>query len=75
MVYKIINNKVQAQIIRQGLRNEDEGMVQVLEGLATGTNLISAKLEGVKPGSKVSLPNAAGNPAALTIVTTQQVKG
>ena len=72
VVYKIINNEVQAQIIRQGLRNEDEGMVQVLEGLATGTNLISAKLEGVKPGSKVSLPKAAGNPAALV---TPSVKG
>ncbi|CAN5842674.1 nodulation protein NolF [soil metagenome] len=75
VVYKIINNEVQAQLIRQGLRNEDEGMVQVLEGLTTGTNLISAKLEGVKPGSKVSLPKAAGNPAALTVVTTPQVKG
>ncbi len=74
VVYKIINNEVQAQLIRQGLRNEDEGMVQVLEGLTTGTNLISAKLEGVKPGSKVSLPKAAGSPAASAIPATLPLK-
>ena len=58
VVYKIVNNVVQAQAIKLGLRNEDEGMVQVLEGLDAGTNVILAKLDGVKPGSKVSLPKA-----------------
>lgn len=64
ITYKIVNNEVQIQAIKLGLRNEDEGLVQVMEGLAGGVNVISAKLDGVKPGSKVSLPKTVGSAAA-----------
>lgn len=64
VVYKIVNNEVQAQAIKLGLRNEDEGMVQVLEGLDVGANVILAKLDGVKPGSKVSMPKTTSSTAS-----------
>lgn len=70
IVYKVINNQIQQQSVKLGLRNEDEGIVQVLEGLEAGTNVISAKLDELKPGSKVTMPKsgagqgAAGSPAA-----------
>jgi ribosomal protein L2 len=38
-----------------GLRNDNEGVVQVREGLAAGATVLAAKLDGVKPGSKVKL--------------------
>ncbi|MFZ6749463.1 efflux RND transporter periplasmic adaptor subunit [Undibacterium sp. Ren11W] len=56
VVYKLVNNVVQVQAVSLGVRNEDEGVVQVLEGLDPGAIVISAKLDGIKPGSKVSLP-------------------
>jgi membrane fusion protein (multidrug efflux system) len=69
VVYKIEGNKVVAQPVRLGLRNEDEGMAEVTEGLARGASVIVTRLEGVKPGSKVKVagsaqpapPPAAGN--------------
>jgi RND family efflux transporter MFP subunit len=56
VVYRIDNNKVVAQPVRLGLRNEDEGMVEVLDGLAPGSTVVAVKLDGIKPGSKVKLP-------------------
>ncbi|WLI88326.1 efflux RND transporter periplasmic adaptor subunit [Massilia sp. R2A-15] len=53
VVYKIEGNKVLAQPVTVGMRNEDEGMAQVTSGLAQGASVIVAKLDGVKPGSKV----------------------
>ncbi|MES2071832.1 MAG: efflux RND transporter periplasmic adaptor subunit [Pseudomonadota bacterium] len=65
IVYKIVDNQVQQQAVKLGLRNEDEGVVQVLQGLDAGANVISAKLDDVKPGSKVSMPKlSAAAPAA-----------
>lgn len=66
IIYKIVNNEVQVQKVKLGLRNEDEGLVQVLEGLSAGVNVISTKLDGVKPGNKVSLPKTVGSTAAST---------
>jgi RND family efflux transporter MFP subunit len=55
VVYKIDGNKVLAQPVTVGMRNEDEGMAQVTSGLAQGASVIVAKLDGVKPGSKVRI--------------------
>jgi hypothetical protein len=52
---------VVAQPVRLGLRNEDEGVAEVTEGLAPGSTVIAVKLDGVKPGSAVRL---AAAPAA-----------
>jgi membrane fusion protein (multidrug efflux system) len=53
VVYKIEGNKVVSQPVTLGLRNEDEGMAQVTTGLDKGASVIVARLDGVKPGSKV----------------------
>jgi membrane fusion protein (multidrug efflux system) len=61
MVYKIEGGKIVLQNVKLGLRNEDEGMAEVTEGLASGSDVIVTVLENVKPGDKVKL---AGAPAA-----------
>jgi membrane fusion protein (multidrug efflux system) len=53
VVYKIEANKVVRQPVTVGMRNEDEGIAQVTAGLAEGASVIVAKLDDVKPGSKV----------------------
>ena len=58
-VYKIENDKVVAQPVQLGLRNEDEGMAEVTSGLAAGSRVLVVNLTGVKPGSSVKLPEAA----------------
>ena len=60
VVYKIEGNKVVAQPVTLGMRNEDEGMAQVTAGLAKGASVIVAKLDGVKPGNKVRVGARAG---------------
>jgi membrane fusion protein (multidrug efflux system) len=62
VVYRVEGGKVLAQPVTLGMRNEDEGMVEVLDGLAAGATVIAAKLDGVKPGAKVKVTGAA--PAA-----------
>jgi RND family efflux transporter MFP subunit len=63
LVYQIVDGKVVAQPVTIGLRNEDEGYVQVTEGVARGAHIIIARLEGVKPGAKVKLATPAANTA------------
>ncbi|MFC0131429.1 efflux transporter periplasmic adaptor subunit [Massilia eurypsychrophila] len=66
VVYIVEGNKVVAQPVTLGLRNEDEGMAQVTSGLAEGASVIVARLDGVKPGDKVRIgaaPVAAAAPA------------
>ena len=61
VVYKIEGGKVVSQPVKLGLRNEEEGIVEVTDGLSDGASLVVGKLEGVKPGVKVRM---AGSPAA-----------
>jgi membrane fusion protein (multidrug efflux system) len=73
VVYKIDNNKVVAQAVTLGLRNDDEGYAEVLSGLVKGNTVIVAKLDGVKPGSKVKLmdaPAQRGAPATVSAPAT-----
>lgn len=58
-VYKVDNNKVVAQPVALGLRNDDEGMVGIASGLDAGSQVLVVKLDAVKPGSEVRLPGAA----------------
>lgn len=62
LVYQVVADKVVAQPVKLGLRNEDQGLAEVTDGLSAGAVLIAAKLDGVKPGSKVKVAQAA--PAA-----------
>lgn len=70
-VYVIEGGKVVSRPVKLGMRNEDEGLVEVNEGLAKGEQVITAKLDGVKPGQKVKMatagpafPAAASAPAS-----------
>ncbi len=56
VVYQIINDQVKMQTVKLGLRSEDEGQVQIVQGLDAGAVLISSRLDGVKSGSKVKMP-------------------
>lgn len=69
VVYKIEGNKVLAQPVTVGMRNEDEGMAQVTSGLAQGASVIVAKLDGVKPGSKVRIGAAPVGVAPVASAT------
>ncbi len=64
IVYKIEGGKVLAQPVALGLRNDDDGTVQVTSGLAGGASVIVGKLEGVVPGSKVRMAGTPVAPAA-----------
>lgn len=55
IVYRIENGNVTAQPVKLGLRNDDDALVEVLDGLAPGAVVLAAPLDGVKPGSKVKL--------------------
>jgi membrane fusion protein (multidrug efflux system) len=58
VVYRIENGVVTLQPVTLGLRSEDDGVVEVLDGLAPGAMVLAAPLDGVKPGSKVKLLSA-----------------
>jgi len=64
VVYLVEGGKLVARPVQLGLRNEDQGLVEVTGGLAPGALLVAAKLDGVKPGSKVRLAPAVPAPAA-----------
>jgi membrane fusion protein, multidrug efflux system len=70
-IYKIENDKVVAQTVKTGLRNEDEGMVEVTSGLAPGSRVLTVKLAGVKPGSIVKLPESAPAKTASADATSK----
>jgi len=58
VVYRVADGKVVAQPVKLGLRNQDEGLVEALDGAAPGMTVLAVPLDGVKPGSKVKLPDA-----------------
>lgn len=64
VVFTVRQNKVVAQPVAIGLRNEDEGYAEVTAGLAQGSQVIVAKLDNVKPGDKVKLPAAPAGGAS-----------
>jgi RND family efflux transporter MFP subunit len=57
VVYRVDGGKVAAQPVKLGLRNEDEGLVEALDGIAAGSTVLAVKLDSLKPGDKVKLPN------------------
>jgi RND family efflux transporter MFP subunit len=58
IVYKIEQGKLLAQPVKLGLRNDDEGYAEVLEGLQQGSHVIVSRLDSLKPGAAVKLPSA-----------------
>jgi RND family efflux transporter MFP subunit len=63
VVYKIDGGKVVVQPVRLGLRNDDEGYAEVDAGLVAGNSVITAKLDGLKPGSRVKVAPVTPAPA------------
>ena len=62
VVYRVDGGKVVAQPVKLGLRNQDEGLVEALDGIQAGATVLALPLDGVKPGHRVKLP--ATTPAA-----------
>ncbi|MBC7513590.1 MAG: efflux RND transporter periplasmic adaptor subunit [Herminiimonas sp.] len=74
-VYMLQGRTIVAQPVTPGLRNEDEGQVQITAGLAPGSRVLIVPLDNVKVGGTVRLPGdppstaapvAAAVPAART---------
>ena len=59
VVYKIDGRTIVAQPVTTGLRNEDDGLVQITAGLAPGSRVLVVPLDNVKVGSMVRLPGDA----------------
>lgn len=72
VVYKIEGGKVVQQPVKLGLRNEDEGIVEVTDGLSAGATLVMGKLEGVKPGIKVRIAGAPAAPVAVAAIAAKK---
>lgn len=60
VVYRVDGGKVVAQPVQLGMRNEDEGLAEVTDGVQAGAVLLAVPLDGVKPGSQVKLAGAKG---------------
>lgn len=73
VVYKIEGNKVVAQKVTLGLRNDDEGYAEITGGLTAGATVVLGTLDGVKPGAKVKLQGAPAAP--VKVAATVAAKG
>jgi len=75
-VYKVEQGKLVAQPVRLGLRNEDEGYAEVVDGLSAGANVIVSRLDTLKPGAAVKLPAGTQDaPAAAQAKSAEPAKG
>ena len=59
VVYRVDGGKVVAQPVKLGLRNQDEGLVEALDGIQAGATVLALPLDGIKPGHRVKLPAVA----------------
>ncbi len=59
VVFLLQGRTIVAQPVTPGLRNDDEGLVQISAGLAPGSRVLVVPLDNVKPGSTVRLPGDA----------------
>ena len=64
IVYKIVNGQIVAQAVQLGMRNEEEGLVEVSSGLQAGEHVMLTQAEQIKPGSKVKLATKTAASAA-----------
>jgi RND family efflux transporter MFP subunit len=53
VTYAIVNGRVEIRPVRPGLRDEQRGLVQVLEGLRAGDSVIVGPVEGLVNGQPV----------------------
>ena len=68
VVFLLQGRTIVAQPVTLGLRNEDEGLVQISAGLASGSRVLVVPLDKVKPGSTVRLPSDPPAPPTIAPV-------
>jgi hypothetical protein len=56
VVWRVDGGKIVAQPVKLGLRSEDDGLVEAVDGIPVGSTVMAVKLDGMKPGDKVKLP-------------------
>jgi RND family efflux transporter MFP subunit len=66
VVYRVDGGKVVAQPVKLGLKNEDLGVVEALDGVDAGATVMALKLDGIKPGSPVKLPDGLADKVDAT---------
>ena len=71
VVYRVDSGKVVAQPVRLGMKSEEEGLVEVTDGVQAGAVLLAVPLDGVKPGSAVKL-NKPGVPAQPSVALAKK---
>jgi RND family efflux transporter MFP subunit len=54
-VMRIANDRLESRAVKLGLRNEDEGTVQIVDGLDTQSRVIRANPGAYKPGTTVRI--------------------
>jgi RND family efflux transporter MFP subunit len=54
-VFAIVDGRLELRPVKLGLRNEDEGLVQVLAGLDTQNRIVRANLSTLRPGVQVKV--------------------
>jgi RND family efflux transporter MFP subunit len=54
-VFVIVGGRLELRPVKLGLRNEDEGLVQILAGLDAQTRIVRANLGTLKPGTQVKV--------------------
>ena len=57
-VLAIVNQRIEQRAVKLGLRNEDEGVVQIVEGLDAQTRVIRTNLGTLRPGAQVKIAPA-----------------
>ncbi len=54
-VFAIVGGRLELRPVKLGLRNEDEGLVQILAGLDPQARIVRANLGTLKPGTQVKI--------------------
>jgi RND family efflux transporter MFP subunit len=54
-VYAIVGGRLELRPVKLGVRDEDEGLVQILEGLDAQSQIVRANLGTLKPGTQVKV--------------------
>lgn len=74
VVYLLRGRTIVARPVTAGLRNEDEGLVQIAAGLAPGDRVLVVPLDNVKVGGVVRLPGDPPSTAAPAAVVVPAVR-
>ncbi len=57
-VFALVEGRLELREVKLGLRNEDEGLVQILDGLDAQSRIVRVKLGTLKPGAQVRVAAA-----------------